>query len=71
MDQVKSLQSQVAELQGKLNSVRSENERRLELSAERKEQTQRQLVEQLKELGEDTVAKQKRIDQVEAVSIIF
>ena len=65
------MQSQVAELQGKLNSVRSENERRLELSAERKEQTQRQLVEQLKELGEDTVAKQKRIDQVEAVSIIF
>ena len=54
-----------------MNSVRSENERRLELSAERKEQTQRQLVEQLKELGEDTVAKQKRIDQVEAVSIIF
>ena len=65
------MQSQVAELQGKLNSVRNENERRLELSAERKEQTQRQLVEQLKELGEDTVAKQKRIDQVEAVSIIF
>ena len=58
---VNQLQNKVAQLEGELEQVREDSERRLQLSANHKDQTQIQLVEQLKVVGDDNETKQKRI----------
>ena len=54
----------MAELHGELAKVRQDGARRLSLSAERKDQTQKQLVEQLKEVSEEFSANEKEFKAV-------